>query len=123
MFVASVQRALSRVSARVATSGGHLTLSSLSSSTTPSTGPCSCCHRPCLHQSGHRRLYSSTSQRQQATVDEDAPAAVHISIQEAQETTAKALQNLGWDEQDAALQAEIMVAAELCGNNQGMLVM
>ena len=26
---------------------------------------------------------------------------------------------IGWDEADAALQAEIMTAAELCGNNQG----
>ena len=32
--------------------------------------------------------------------------------------TTKALQNLGWDAEDAALQAEIMTSAELCGNNQ-----
>jgi hypothetical protein len=30
---------------------------------------------------------------------------------------------IGWDEADAALQAEIMVAAELCGNNQGLVKM
>jgi LDH2 family malate/lactate/ureidoglycolate dehydrogenase len=51
------------------------------------------------------------------------PRVVHVSIQEAQQTTAKALQQIGWDEQDAALQAEIMTAAELCGNNQGLVKM
>ena len=30
---------------------------------------------------------------------------------------------IGWDEEDAALQAEIMTAAELCGNNQGLVKM
>ena len=45
-------------------------------------------------------------------------AVVHIPIQEARDTTAKALQKLGWDADDAALQAEIMTSAELCGNNQ-----
>jgi len=48
---------------------------------------------------------------------------VHVSIAEAEATTAKALRAIGWDEQDAALQAEIMTAAELCGNNQGLIKM
>lgn len=48
---------------------------------------------------------------------------VHVSVQEARETTAKALQMIGWDHEDAALQAEIMTAAELCGNNQGLVKM
>jgi LDH2 family malate/lactate/ureidoglycolate dehydrogenase len=46
-----------------------------------------------------------------------------VSIDEARSTTARALQKIGWDEQDAALQAEIMTAAELCGNNQGLVKM
>jgi LDH2 family malate/lactate/ureidoglycolate dehydrogenase len=48
---------------------------------------------------------------------------VHVSIEEATRTTTRALQQLGWDESDAALQAEIMVSAELCGNNQGLVKM
>ena len=35
----------------------------------------------------------------------------------------QALRKIGWDDSDAALQAEIMVAAELCGNNQGLVKM
>ena len=30
---------------------------------------------------------------------------------------------IGWDHDDATIQAEIMVAAELCGNNQGLVKM
>ena len=67
-----------------------------------------------LFPSQHHRYYSSSS---------DAPGSVHISIDEARGTTALALQKIGWDEQDAALQAEIMTAAELCGNNQGLVKM
>jgi len=37
--------------------------------------------------------------------------------------TAAALRKIGWDEEDAALQAEIMTAAEVCGNNQGLVKM
>jgi LDH2 family malate/lactate/ureidoglycolate dehydrogenase len=48
---------------------------------------------------------------------------VSVSIDEARSMTAKALKKIGWDEQDAALQAEIMTAAELCGNNQGLVKM
>lgn len=48
---------------------------------------------------------------------------VMVSIQEAQDTTARALEAIGWDAQDARLQAEIMTAAELCGNNQGLVKM
>ena len=64
----------------------------------------------------HHRLYASTTF---SLKDDPKPSLVHVSIDEARQTTAKALQNLGWDEADAALQAEIMIAAELCGNNQG----
>jgi len=48
---------------------------------------------------------------------------VQVPIAQARETTAAALRQIGWDEQDAALQAEIMTAAELCGNNQGLVKM
>lgn len=54
--------------------------------------------------------------------DEEA-AVVEVSIEEARATTAQALRNIGWDGDDATLQAEIMVAAELCGNNQGLVKM
>ena len=37
--------------------------------------------------------------------------------------TAAALRAIGWDDEDAALQAEIMTAAEICGNNQGLVKM
>ena len=48
---------------------------------------------------------------------------VHVSIEEAQSMTTQALRKIGWDRADAALQAEIMTAAELCGNNQGLVKM
>ena len=37
--------------------------------------------------------------------------------------TAAALRKIGWDGEDAALQAEIMTGAEICGNNQGLVKM
>jgi len=46
-----------------------------------------------------------------------------VSIADAQAKTAQALKMVGWDDEDAALQAEIMTAAELCGNNQGLVKM
>lgn len=48
---------------------------------------------------------------------------LQIPVEEARSTTARALQQIGWNASDAALQAEIMVAAELCGNNQGLVKM
>ena len=51
------------------------------------------------------------------------PGNVTVSIAEAQSKTAAALRMVGWDDEDAALQAEIMTAAELCGNNQGLVKM
>jgi len=48
---------------------------------------------------------------------------VTVSIAEAREKTAQALKMVGWDDADAALQAEIMTAAELCGNNQCLVKM
>ena len=52
--------------------------------------------------------------------DEDV---VNVSIEDAKEMTTMALKSLGWDDEDASLQAEIMTAAELCGNNQGLVKM
>lgn len=49
--------------------------------------------------------------------------AVKVTISEAKAATAKALMKIGWDEADATLQAEIMTAAEVCGNNQGLVKM
>jgi hypothetical protein len=60
----------------------------------------------------YRRSFSTSDD------DNDNDDIVMVSIDEARSTTALALQKIGWDEQDAALQAEIMTAAELCGNNQ-----
>jgi LDH2 family malate/lactate/ureidoglycolate dehydrogenase len=48
---------------------------------------------------------------------------VVVPIEEAQSVTTTALERIGWDRPDAALQAEIMVSAELCGNNQGLVKM
>jgi L-2-hydroxycarboxylate dehydrogenase (NAD+) len=48
---------------------------------------------------------------------------VDVSIDDAKSMTAKALEQIGWDKEDAAIQAEIMTAAELCGNNQGLVKM
>jgi hypothetical protein len=60
----------------------------------------------------------STDVRTTAEVD-----VVHVTIEEATIMTTKALMQIGWDESDASTQAEIMVAAELCGNNQGLVKM
>ena len=54
---------------------------------------------------------------------ETADPPVSVPVDEAKSTTAAALQKIGWDAEDAALQAEIMTAAELCGNNQGLVKM
>jgi len=64
----------------------------------------------------------SSSKRTMSSTDSPS-GTVTVSIQDAQTTTAKALQAIGWDADDANLQAEIMVAAELCGNNQGLVKM
>ena len=50
-----------------------------------------------------------------------APSIVHIPIADALHTATRALERLGWNHGDAKLQAEIMVHAELCGNNQGLV--
>lgn len=47
-------------------------------------------------------------------------ATVTVGIHEAEEATAAALGELGWSIQDAKIQAEIMLYAELRGSNQGM---
>jgi hypothetical protein len=65
----------------------------------------------------NNRSFSSSKNEQ----EED--GVVLVSIEEARATTALALLKIGWDEQDANLQAEIMTAAELCGNNQGLVKM
>ena len=65
------------------------------------------------------RPFTSKALRYFASV----PGVVHLSIDEARDTTALALEKIGWDHADAALQAEIMTAAELCGNNQGLVKM
>lgn len=41
-----------------------------------------------------------------------------VSIAEAFETTKRALMAIGWGDMEAGIQAEIMTAAETCGNNQ-----
>jgi len=66
-----------------------------------------------------RRMLLRTARRGLCT----AADTVTVTIAEAQSTTAAALRQIGWDEEDAGLQAEIMTAAELCGNNQGLVKM
>lgn len=53
----------------------------------------------------------------------DGDDVVMVPIEKARATTTKALRAIGWDREDATLQAEIMTAAELCGNNQGLVKM
>ena len=48
---------------------------------------------------------------------------VTVPIPEALTKTKEALEAVGWDEPEATIQAEIMVAAETCGNNQGLVKM
>lgn len=73
-----------------------------------------------LSRSLARTLATSSSRALTTTA---VPGVVHVTIEEARDTTAQALRQIGWDEPDAALQAEIMTAAELCGNNQGLVKM
>ena len=68
-------------------------------------------------------LGSFSSNVVRSFTNDDAIGMVHVSIEEAQQTTGLALQKIGWDEEDAAIQAEIMTAAELAGNNQGLVKM
>ena len=65
-----------------------------------------------IKQSLNRLRYLSTASD---TID--------VSIEEAKSTTSKALQKIGWDTNDANIQAEIMTSAEICGNNQGLVKM
>lgn len=51
------------------------------------------------------------------------PGFINVSIEEAHTKTSLALEKIGWDKNDANLQADIMVNAELCGNNQGLVKM
>jgi LDH2 family malate/lactate/ureidoglycolate dehydrogenase len=71
-----------------------------------------------LRSSLRRTLVSTSQSRRSFSSDY-----VTVSIEEARSTTMKALQRIGWDEEDASLQAEIMTAAQLCGNNQGLVKM
>lgn len=48
---------------------------------------------------------------------------INVSIEEAKSKTTDALHKIGWDIDDATIQAEIMTAAEICGNNQGLVKM
>ena len=50
--------------------------------------------------------------------DAPAEASTVVAIDEALKFTTAALKKIGWDDDDAKLQAEIMVSAETCGNNQ-----
>jgi LDH2 family malate/lactate/ureidoglycolate dehydrogenase len=70
---------------------------------------------------GVRRVL--THARRHLTAFTATDGVVHVPLAQARQTTAQALQNIGWDESDAALQAEIMTAAELSGNNQGLVKM
>jgi len=70
-----------------------------------------------------RALAPSAKPRAASRALSTAADVVTVSVDEARSTTAKALRAIGWDDEDAALQAEIMTAAELCGNNQGLVKM
>ena len=68
------------------------------------------------HCRNHSNIVSRSSFSATATT-----TIVQIPIEEARSTTTRALQQIGWNASDAALQADIMIAAELCGNNQGLV--
>ena len=70
------------------------------------------------HLVGSLRRSSSLTRRLSTAAEN-----ITVTITEAREKTAAALRQVGWDAEDAALQAEIMTAAELCGNNQGLVKM
>jgi LDH2 family malate/lactate/ureidoglycolate dehydrogenase len=71
----------------------------------------------------HPYLNGSVSAARSAFSTSQEAGVVQVPIDEARTMTAKALKMIGWDDDDAALQAEIMTAAELCGNNQGLVKM
>jgi len=48
---------------------------------------------------------------------------VSVALGEALKKTTLALKAVGWGEEEASVQAEIMVSAETCGNNQGLVKM
>jgi L-2-hydroxycarboxylate dehydrogenase (NAD+) len=75
---------------------------------------------PSLPELPHKRSFvaDDTDERSKPEV-----GMVHVTIEEATAMTRQALIKIGWDEEDASTQAEIMVAAELCGNNQGLVKM
>lgn len=58
-----------------------------------------------------------------AAPSKPAEEVVVVQFEVARETTASALMKIGWDAEDAALQADIMCGAEICGNNQGLVKM
>ena len=74
---------------------------------------------------GHAARAAAQRTRVSCTVRHLAAAAdtVTVSVKEARSTTAQALRMIGWDDAAADVQAEIMTAAELCGNNQGLVKM
>ena len=74
---------------------------------------------------GHAARAAAQRTRVSCTVRHLAAAAdtVTVSVKEARSTTAQALRMIGWDDEAADVQAEIMTAAELCGNNQGLVKM
>lgn len=67
----------------------------------------------------HFSTTSSSSSKQEKQDDD----VVLVSIRDAQTITSLALQQIGWDVDDANIQAEIMTAAEVAGNNQGLVKM
>lgn len=73
-----------------------------------------------IHHSIHRARACFSSSPNVSSSSEDT---ITVTIDQARSTTAMALEKIGWDAHDAALQAEIMTAAELCGNNQGLVKM
>jgi len=65
-------------------------------------------------------------QRRMNTVSEEkdpSTQSVRLTIEEVRSTTTQALRKLGWDTNSASIQADIMTAAEISGNNQGLVKM
>jgi hypothetical protein len=67
------------------------------------------------------RYHSRMSKR---TADgEEVKDTVIVTLAEANKQVKAALMKCGWGDEAAAIQADIMVAAETCGNNQGLVKM
>lgn len=126
-------QSISKVSSTASFSTSTTTTTSKTNNKCPKTGNDVCrCPKvsnhiiPLTHQISGNISYNEKVQSKQVNYFSTTPAppgSVMVTIDDAISITTKALQNIGWDINDATVQAKIMVHAELCGNNQGLVKM